>query len=226
MPKTKTLKRKAKSELAPSQHTRPWQMSGEDQDDVLVPRVTLHQGTLSEPKYGQHPSGTLLNSATLEVISSRRFVAVGVAWKQWTKFGPNIGDPFEYSTRDKADVLAEDLEWCDGQPPAAQLTRNFVVLFEGHETPVCLSLRDASTFQRNAGKSLNQKEKVRAAQKLGPGLYEIDVCDRQNSKGAWKDLRIRFVGEPSDELAGRALEWFEALSTSQIRTGEGGETPF
>ena len=209
------IQERTETATALTEYHRTWAMQGEDEDDVLLPRVVLHQGDISESRHGRHPKGTLINSGTGEVIESRRFVPI-TGFKTWIKYGENIGDPVEYCTRDKSQVPPEDLQWKDGQPPATQLFRNVVVLFEDMTTPTCFSLKDSSRHQRQSGKMLNQCEKARSAQKKSPGLYEIEVVDASNARGSWKDLRVKPVGDPSEELCKLALTWFDALQVKNV----------
>lgn len=202
--------------LATSQYARDYKMEGEDSGDAVMPRVILHQGDISEKYYGQHPKGTLLHSITGEVIEARRFTPLGIAWKEWMKFGDKFGDTLDYKTRNKSEVPPEDLQWNGNEPPAASLFYNFVVLFEGMDSPVCLSMKASSKFQRSAAQALNQMEKIRGAKKLAPGLYELDIVDRENDKGKWKDLKLRPVGNPSDDLAKASYEFYQALSGKHL----------
>lgn len=202
--------------LAPSEYARPYQMEGKDQDDVLMPRLILHQGDISEKYYGKHAKGTILHSVTGDAIEARRFCPIGLAWKEWIRFGENFGDRMHYRTRLKSEVPPDDLEWHGDDPPAASLFYNFVVILEGTDLPVCLSLKGSDKLQRSAAQALNQLEEVRAARKAGPGLYELELADRENAKGKWKSLKVRPVGNPSPELAKASFEAWGALSGKSV----------
>lgn len=210
----------------PSEYARPYQMMGRDEEDQILPRVILHQGKMSKKFHGDHEEGTLLNSVTGEVIDARKFTPVGVAWKEWIRFGENIGDPIQYKTRNKADVPPEDLRWNGDDPPACDLIYNFVVLFEGHEMPLVLSLKAASKRQKAAALALNQMEEMRAGKKAAPGFYRLDVVDDSNDKGEWKTFKIAPAGEPPTELAGLAYQFWQALAgrTVEAHDAERGAT--
>lgn len=215
-------------ELAPSQYARHYKMEGEDSGDVVMPRVILHQGDISEKYYGRHPKGTLLHSVTSEVIESRKFTPLGLAWKEWMKFGDKFGESMQYKTRNKAEVPPEDLQWQGDEPPAASLFYNFVVLFDGMVEPVCLSMKASSKLQKSAALALNQMEKIRAGRSAAPGFYELDIVDRENDKGKWKDIKIRPIGNAPPDLEKTAFEFYQALSTRTVEVhqdaGSGGDS--
>ena len=226
MAKKHELVKQQGGELATSQYARDYRMEGEDSGDTIIPRVILHQGDISEKYYGEHPKGTLLHSVTGEVIETRKFTPVGIAWKEWMKFGDKFGESIEYKTRNKSEVPPEDLNWNGDEPPAASLFYNFVVMFDGMSEPICLSMRGSSKFQRSAALALNQMEKIRASRKAVPGFYELEIVDRENDKGKWKDLKLRPVGNPPDELAASAFECYKALSVKNVEVHQesgGGE---
>ena len=212
-----------------SEFHRPWQMNGEDETDSILPRVIIHQGDISEKEYGHHPKGTLLDSVTLTPLTSNRFVPIGIAWKEWFKWGGR-GQGLVYKVRNVNEVPPEDLVWQGKEPPTCTLYRNFALIFEGSDTPVCLSLKDSMPLPRRAGQALNQLEKIRALKKKGPGLYELEVIDQENDRGRWKDLRIKPIGNPPDDFAALALMWFESLNTKQVETHQekqdASEAPF
>lgn len=205
-----------------SQFARDYRMEGEDSSDAVIPRIILHQGDISEKYYGQHPKGTLLHSITTEPVEARRFTPVGIAWKEWMKFGDKFGEKMAYKTRNKAEVPADDLEWHGDEPPAASLFYNFVVMFDGTDEPVCLSLKGSSKMQRSAAMSLNQMEKVRSGRGMAPGFYELEVVDRENDKGKWKDLKIRPVGNPPEKLTKKAYECWQALHVKTVAAHDDG----
>lgn len=204
-----------------SEFNRPFQMEGEDRDDDIMPRVVLHQGDMSENAgHGEHDKGTILNSVTKEVIESHKFVPIGVAWKQYIRFGANRGDPIVYNTRDRAAVPDADTKWQEKTPPVCTVFRNFVVLFEGEETPVCLSFKSSDKIQNNAGKSLNLMEKSRTVQGKCPGLYELEIVDDSNDKGKWKNMRPRPCGDPTTEMLTLSQMWFGVHSGSAVKVQE------
>lgn len=196
-------------------YARPWTLEGEDQSDMLIPRLILHQGSISEQYYGEHPAGTLIDSTTQTVLPSAKFVATGISWKNWIKWRGDIGEGVEYNTRIRGEVPADDLEWHEDEPPAASMFYNFIVVIEGYDTPLCLSFKASSKHQRKAAKTLNQLEKIRAGNSKRPGLYALEVIDEKNGKNKWKDLQLKPIGDAPDDLAAIACQWFNALSDSK-----------
>lgn len=194
-----------------------WSMEGEDRSDFLIPRVIVHQGDIAEKFYGVHEKGALIDTSTKEELPSKRFVPL-TAWKEYIRWGENLGDPPVYVTRNRADVPDADLQWNGDEPPACTTFRNFAVLFDGMQMPMVLSLSDAKKPQRNAGKLLNQLEKQRAATGKGRGLYEVQIVDCENKKGKWKDMNVQPVGNPSEELADAAATWIATISGAELRT--------
>ena len=209
-PKAELAERNATSGLG-------WNMEGEDRSDFLIPRVIVHQGDIAEKFYGVHDKGDLIDTSTKEKLPSVSFVPL-TAWKEYIRWGAEIGDPPVYVTRNRADVPDADLQWADETPPACTVYRNFAVLFDGMAMPMILSLSDAKKPQRQAGKLLNQLEKSRAAKKAGRGLYSIRIIDVENKKGKWKDMEIVPAGNPSAELAANAATWIATISGVELKT--------
>jgi hypothetical protein len=223
MSKKNELATQQGGEIVASQYHRDYKMEGEDNTDSVMPRVILHQGDISEKYYGKQEKGTLLNSVTGEILTARKFHPLGISWKEWIRLGENIGDRIVYRHRNKADVPAADLLWDEDETkkpkdraPKASLFYNFVVLFEGATEPICLSLKAKSKLQRGAAKALNQMIKIRVARKLDPGLYELDIIDASNDKGKWKDVKIRPIGNPSEDLAALGYQFWMVFSDKSI----------
>lgn len=218
-PKSELAERNATSDLG-------WNMEGEDRSDFLIPRVIVHQGDIAEKFYGVHEKGDLIDTSTKEKLPSVSFVPL-TAWKEYIRWGAEIGDPPVYVTRNRADVPDEDLVWREGVdknnqvtqfPPHCTVYRNFAVLFDGMAMPMILSLSDAKKPQRQAGKLLNQLEKGRAAKHSGRGLYNIRIIDVENKKGKWKDMEIVPAGNPSAELAANAATWIATIGGVELKT--------
>ena len=209
-PKAELAERNATSDLG-------WNMEGEDRSDFPIPRVIVHQGDIAEKFYGVHEKGDLIDTSTKEKLPSVSFVPL-TAWKEYIRWGAEIGDPPVYVTRNRADVPDADLQWTDDTPPACTMYRNFAVLFDGMAMPMILSLSDAKKPQRQAGKLLNQLEKGRAAKHSGRGLYNIRIIDVENKKGKWKDMEIVPAGNPSAELAANAATWIATISGVELKT--------
>ena len=214
---SKAIAKQETGALANAADVRPWNFEGEDSDDFLVPRITIHQGDISQKKYGPGTKGTLIDTTTNDTLPSMKFSPI-YGWKEWIKWGEKRGGNPEYRTRNKSDVPPEDLQWHDNEPPAATLTRNFAVLFDGMSTPVVISWKDSSKRQRTCGKLLNQLEKLRAAQNLGRGLYEIVVVEESNDEGDWKDWTIKPIGNPDDAMSKTVAQWTDALTGKTVQT--------
>lgn len=205
---------------APSQFARSYDLEGGDASDLMMPRVILHQGKISKKLYGDHPEGTFLDNMTMAPLASLRFTPIGVAWKDYTGYGENLGDPLRYYTRNRAEVPPGELEWNGDEPPRCETRINFLVLFEGAEMPMCLSFKLSSKKQRGQAKALNVMEKTRATMKRSPGLYELIADDTSNDKGEWKEPVVRPVGDPSDELNAVSLTWFNALKGQSVKIAD------
>lgn len=197
----------------------------EEPEDVILPRAHLYQGLPAEAEqYGDgFKPGDIINQLTGEKIKSRKFTPI-LAWNQWTKWKEPRGSGIEYTLRNKRDVPPEDLEWDreGGKPPVAQQSMNFVVLFDGLDTPLVLSFKSKSL---KAGRSLNSIEKIRGAR--GPGFYELQTKKEQNAKGTFLVPVIRPIGDPPKALKEAADGFFASMGGAQVEVaGEDVEPDF
>lgn len=191
-------------------------LQGEEDDDIILPRLHLFQGLPSERQiYGDHREGDLINTLSGEKIASRdalpKFVPI-FAWNLWIKFKEPRGAGIDYMTREKKDVPAADLEWVEtpkGRKPGVTKIMNWVCLFEGHSEPMVLSFKSTSI---KAGQTLNTLEKMRGDSGKGFGLYALELQPRSNSQGAWLSPKIRPAGDPPAEMGEIALGLFNSLS--------------
>lgn len=192
------------------------------------PRLIIHQGDISEKYYGAHPKGTLLDSVTRESVGAvpLQFVAIGVNWTEYIRFGEKFGAPMVYRHKSKAAVPPEDLEWHGTEPPACSTIFNHMILIEGREVPILISLRGSSKHDRRFKDALNQYQQIRRAKKIGPGLYEFNLADAENDKGKWKVPTLRYMGNPPKAMLDSAMEWYRALANVEIKSHvEGGSEP-
>lgn len=183
-------------------------LEGAEKDDVVLPRVHIFQGLPKEAQlYGRgHNPGDMINVLTGDTVTEKRFCPI-MGHKQWIKWREPRGSGMIYNFRVKAEVPPADLEWPEGGQPAAQEYINWVVLFEGHDTPLVLSFTKTSII---TGKAINTCEGLRG--KKGPGLYELEMQEKFNDKGAWISPRLRPVGNPSPELLNAVELMYAALA--------------
>lgn len=215
------------ADMALRQHARPFEYENADSADETIPRVVLHQGDISEKYYGKHEKGTLIHSQTMEVLPSRKFVVAGHAWTEYIAFGDNLGDPIKGRTRDKSTIPAGGLEWKDGAdkdgkpegiPPVWDTFWNFLVLFDGCDSPIVLSLRRSGGKEhRKAYSLIKQMCSARAAAGKPSLLFEYGTALKENKQGRWLVPQIGLRGEPPVELAAQAAVWADAFSGREVK---------
>jgi hypothetical protein len=188
--------------------------ANEDDEDTLLPRVHLYQGLPAEAKqYGKgFEPGDLINTMTGKKVESRKFIPL-FGFNQWIVWKEPRGSGIEISTRNRADLSPEDLEWdrANNTPPRAQKYMQFVVLFEGEAMPLILPFTKTGM---NAGRTLNSLEKLRINK--GPGLYELSTKEKTNDKGSWLQPNVRPLGDPPPELANQAADLFGAMNPQAV----------
>lgn len=196
-------------------------LQGGEQEDLILPRIHIFQGLPQESKqYGKGFSqGDLVNTLTGEKLDARKFTPI-FGYKEWICWKEPRGAGIEYRSRNKSEVPAADLQWDGETPPRAQAYLNWVVVFEGQDTPVVMSFTKTGI---NAGKTINTLETMRG--KKGPGFYSIEMREKSNDKGAWVSPQIRPAGDPPEELKNLAIALYETLSgvTVQVEQESGGE---
>lgn len=213
---------KKKDELATQNHSplavadgggRAWELDGIEQSDLELARVVIHQGDTSAKYYGDHPKGALVNSLTLDAISSDIFVPVGIGYKEYVGWEDKPGDGAPlYRTRNKREVPPEDFEWVDGQPPRCQQQVYILVLFEGDEIPIALRISLTNKYRKSAVTTIHNMETARAGRGSVRGMYRLATIDVENDKGRWKDPKIEPQGNASGELLAAANNWYDMLS--------------
>lgn len=199
-------------------------LSGEEEDDVIIPRVHIMQGLPAEKEmYGKLDEGTFVNTVTGEIIDGRRFIPV-FGWVEYIKFRESRGSGIEYRTRNKSDVPPEDLAFDtqNGKPPACTRFINFAVLFEGTSDLVVLSFKSTGIA---VGKTLNTLEKYRGSK--GAGLYEISLKPKKNAKGAWLHPQIRPLGDPQPDDKAMVEGFAMSMSPADVKTNfdQSGDEP-
>jgi hypothetical protein len=205
-------------------------LAGEDAEDTLIPRIHIYQGLPEEREnFGPHEPGAFINTITKDETPNAPFVPI-FGWVEYIKFNEPRGSGIAYRTRNKSEVAPEDLEFRDRpdgkKGPACTKFINFAVLFAGNPEPMVLSFKSTSL---NAGRTLNTLEKMRGSK--GPGLYQVELDKKRNSKGAWLSPRIRPLGNPTPEDLELAEAFANSLSPETVKTnlddsgadeGEGG----
>lgn len=208
-------------------------MDGETDDDLVMPIVAIHQGSNSKVKLGNHPAGTLIDTATLAPITATKFIIVSAfaEYIRWKERVAGVGGGMEYRTRNRDEVPAEDLEWTaapkEGNsdiPPKCTRYRNFIVLFEGEASVVVLALKTSSKMQNKAGKFLNFVEKQRHAKKLPPGLYSIATVEQQKENLVWHEPIVALVGDASADLVAAAAQWHSIITASDAQPETNADT--
>jgi hypothetical protein len=103
---------------------------------MAISRVALYQGTAEEEQmYGpSFKRGDFIETLEKRNLGPSIEIVCIAGWVSWAKFVQGQKMP-EYSTRNKAEVPAEDLVWNDDEPPAANETVNMVVLVNGEPFP-------------------------------------------------------------------------------------------
>jgi hypothetical protein len=188
-------------------------LEGAEAGDFVLPRIHIFQGLPAETKqYGKFDQGDLINVLTNQKVSGTTFMPL-FGFKQYIKWKEPRGSGLEYNLRDKRQVPPEDLTWSGDQPPVAQEYINWVVLFEGEDTPCILSFTKTSL---NAGRTINTLEVMRAKANKSPGQYRLEMQEKSNDKGAWVSPRISPAGEPSAELSATATAWFDTLNPQAV----------
>ncbi len=208
-------------------------VQGIDEAGPQLSRIVLFQGTAEEAEmYGEHKRGTFLDALESRELGDKIRLMPVAAWATWAKFVPGGRVP-EYSHTDKALVPREDLEWGeDGQPPAATMSVNVVIVVEGEAWPYLF------VFKRTGLKAFNKCirpiEARRASMRKCPGLYELTSVDDKSGDGKpYKRLICRSVGDPTTEMADLARTIFTQIDAVKSKaeamvneTHVEGDTPF
>lgn len=208
--------------LAKAADVAPWQFEGKDKDDYIVPRISIHQGQISEKKYGKGELGSLIDTTTCDKLPSVQFVPIR-GWKKFVAWSDELNHPPIYSYDKREEVPPADFQWTKDKagkdiPPACTIYSNFAVLFDGMDFPVVLSMKSSDKRQATFAKLLNQLEEVRSKGGQSRGLYAVEVVDATNAKGDWKSWRLKPMGNPSAELWEKVVMWIGVLSTATIKT--------
>lgn len=194
--------------------------TGMDNTDLQIPVAYLFQGTAKERKeYPDAKPGDLINKLTGELIASRNFMPIHV-YKSWAKFEKGKG--LVYVESDKSRVPAEDLEWIDGQPPAANETLNWYLMFEGMDYPVVFRFKKTSI---KSGKRLYSLETLNRSGK-GSGLYELSHTEDEGPEGPYLVPQVRPLGDPSAELVDMANRFRAAITGGTATEVGDDDVPF
>lgn len=214
--------------LAKAADVAPWRMDGETSEDFIIPRLTIHQGDISEKKYGAGEKGSIIYTTSSQKVDDPSFVPI-CGWKEYICWGAEQGDPMLYRTRNRDEVPAGDLDWTkNGEkdvPPKCETFSNIAVILKGKFLPVILSLSKSSKHQYKFGRVLNQLEKERGAEGKPRGLYKIEVIDEQNAKGKWKDMLLRPAGDAPADMMELVAEWSTKINPATAKTNIGDNAP-
>lgn len=202
-------------------------LAGLDDSTPQLSRVVMYQGTAEEEEmYGQHARGVFLDALEHRELGESIKIMPVALWGSWAKFEPGSKAPV-YSTTVKAEVPPQDLEWIDGQPPAATYSVNAVVVVEGEEWPYLMLFK--RTGLKAFDKCIKPIEARRSLQQKTPGLYELGSTDDKSGDGKpFKRLTCRSLGDPGEELAALALTVYRAMDKVKTAAQEmaEGENPF
>ena len=183
-------------------------------------KIVLYQGTAEEEEmYGDHKRGLFLDALeSRELGTELKFIPVYM-WASWAKFVPGQKAP-EYSTKNIAEVPAEDLEWGeDGTPPAASMSINAVVVVEGEAWPHLFVFK--RTGLKAFDKTVKPIENRRQATGKTPGLYQLSSADDKSADGKpFKRLVCRALGDPDGELLQLAKQVFDAMDGVKAKAEE------
>lgn len=186
-------------------------VEGQEDQGLQLSKVVLYQGSAEEEEmYGEHKRGTFLDALESRGLGTEiNFVPV-YAWVSWAKFIKGQKAP-EYSTKIKAEVPAEDLQWGeDGSSPAATESINVVIAVEGEAWPYLF------VFKRTGLKAFNKTVKPiearRAATGRTPGLYQLTSTDDKSADGKpFKRLVCRALGDPEGDVLALAKQVYDAM---------------
>jgi hypothetical protein len=195
---------------------------GMDLSDIQVPVAAFFQGTPKEQKrFPDLKIGQIVDKLSGQAITNIRFVPIHV-YKTWVKF--TKGEGLIYIKHREEDVPEEDLVWPEGGSPAASLTYNYYLLFEGMPYPVVWRFKKTSL---NAGKHLNTLENLlRKAQGKGVGLYEMNGIEKESADGPYIVPDIRPVGDPPAEMLELAAGFGKAISSGAVSEIDDEPAPF
>lgn len=186
-------------------------VEGQEDTSPQLSRIVMYQGTAEEEEvYGQHSRGVFLDALeSRELGTELEFMPV-YAWASWAKFVSGQKAP-EYSTRNKSEVPAEDLEFGeDGTPPAATESINVVIVVQGEAWPYLFVFKRTSL--RAFTKTVKPIEARRAATGKTPGLYQLSSTDDKSADGKpFKRLVCRALGDPDAEVATLAKQVYDAM---------------
>lgn len=220
---SKELAKKATSEIAnAASFGGGLTIEGDDSNGPQLSRIVLYQGTAEEEEmYGEHKRGVFLDALeSREIGAEVKFMPI-YAWKSWAKFVPGQKAP-EYSTRIKAEVPAEDLEWGGdngNEPPAATESVNVVVVVEGEEWPYLFVFKRTSLKAFN--KTVKPIEARRATTGKTPGLYSLTSVDDKSADGKpFKRLACRALGDPTPDVMALGKSVFDAMDSVKVRAEE------
>jgi hypothetical protein len=178
-------------------------------NDIILPTAHLFQGLPKEAeRYGQHKVGDIVDSVTKQKIADPQFVPI-LAYKEWIKWKPRSPGVWEYITRDIAHVDPKDLEFVDGEAPAATEYHNWVVLFAGHDMPRVIRCK------RNGIKSSRTLYMMERSRRT-PGLYRMDSLSVNNTKGNFLVPRFSLIGDPPKDLLASCAEFYQRLKSVKI----------
>lgn len=195
-------------------------IEGDEATGPQLSKVVLFQGTAEEEEaYGEHKRGVFLDALESRELGNEIEVMPVYAYKSWAKFVSGQKAPV-YSTKIKAEVPPEDLEWGeDNTPPVATESINVVVIVKGEAWPYLF------VFKRTALKAFNKTikpiEARRAATGKMPGLYQLTTTDDKSADGKpYKRLLCRAIGDPDAETATLAKQVYDAMDSVKERAEE------
>lgn len=202
-------------------------LTGLEDSTPQLSRVVLYQGTAEEEEmYGEHKRGQFLDALESRELGDKIKIMPVAVWETWAKFEPGSKAPV-YSTNNKAEVPAADLEWQGTTPPAATYSINAVVVVVGEAWPYLITFK--RTGLKAFSKCIKPIEARREMQNLTPGLYELASVDDKSGDGKpFKRLTANSLGNPDAETATLAKTVYDALDRvrDQAQKMADGQNPF
>lgn len=175
------------------------------QDEVsgaeMIGRLALFQGTLEEQTIYldcDFEGGDFID--VLEKFNIGDTVRIVPVWAffTWVKWVQGQRTP-EYVLHKQSEVPNEDLEWADGQPPAATKCINTIVLIEGQPWPYVFIFKRTSY---KVGQNIFTIEARRGKSDRGRGMYELSSSAAKGAGGqSYHQLAYRPVGNCPAGLA-------------------------
>lgn len=175
-----------------------------DDSSASLSRLAMWQGTAEEE--AKWPGTTLRRGDYYDTLSGEKIAEPKIipihGWMSWARWDKDSSRP-AYSTRNKAEVPTEDLEWSGPdktEPPKATECVNLIVMVEGQRWPYLMVFK--RTGLKVFRKVIAPLEQRRGMTGQAHGVYKLGAVDDKNSNGqAFKRMTATPAGEVSPEMA-------------------------